>query len=259
MLPQQVHGYLHNFFQENNCPIISKDEHYMTVQLTVDMDKRIMNRPFYWKYIESTETDPSPAQLTLITNHNEVNVDVKGEIVHFGSYRLNQLFQVTRELGTYVQMFENVDPSEDQTILTPFLGINYKVSYYCDRTKEMLYSLGINMMTGQIYDNFHDMLTELELVTTPPTKSFPLQYIIKPIRALKRLDDVVENMINLDDHEWAEDAKKRWQRDQRVLEYFYEEVEEKPECYEIEKKALEERYVARINIEIINGGLFYIR
>ena len=195
----------------------------------------------------------------MITNHNEVNVDIKGEIVHFGSYRLNQLFQVTRELGTYVQMFENVDPSETQTILTPFLGINYKVSYYCDRTKEMLYSLGINMMTGQIIDNFHDMLTEHELVTDLPATSFPLQYIIKPVRALKRLDDVVENMINQDDHTWAEEATKHWQRDQRVLEYFYEEVEEKPECYEIEKKALEERYEARINVEIINGGLFYIR
>ena len=63
--------------------------------------------------------------------------------------------------------------------------------------------------------------------------------------------------MNPDDHEWAEDAKKRWQQDQRVLEYFYEEVEEKPECYEMEKKALEERYEARINVEIINGGLFY--
>ena len=65
MLPQQVHSYLHNFFQENNSRIISNDEHFMMIQLTADMDKRIMNRPYYWKYIESTDTKPIPSSINL--------------------------------------------------------------------------------------------------------------------------------------------------------------------------------------------------
>ncbi|MFJ8262021.1 YqhG family protein [Rummeliibacillus sp. NPDC094406] len=259
MLPQQVHGYLRNFFQQTDCPIIEDEGHYMTVQLTIEMDKRIMNRPFYWKYIESTDVVPCPAQLTLITNQNILNENVKGEIVHFGSYRLNQLFQATKEMGAYVQMFESIDTHESQTILTPFLCVNYKVSYFCDQTKEMLYSLGINLMTGNINEDFQVILAEVDLVSEMPDNAFPLQYIIKPIRALKRLDDFIENIIQQDDHTWAEKAKKRWQKDQRVLDYFYEEVEEKPESYEIEKKALEDRYGAKIKIEIINGGLFYLK
>ena len=89
--------------------------------------------------------------------------------------------------------------------------------------------------------------------------TFNLPYIIKPIRALERLDGVIENIIQQDDHTWAEEAKMRWQKDQEVLEYFYEGVENKPDCYEMEKEAMDQQYEARIKIEIINGGLFYLK
>lgn len=259
MFPQQVHGYIKTFFQETDCQIIEEDEHYLTVQLTIDMDKRIMNRPFYWKYVESTNGVPAPCQLTLITDQNHVSSDLRGEIVHFGSYRLNKLFNVTKELGKYVQMFERIHPYAGQTILTPYLGVNYKVSYFSDKTREMLYSLGINLMTGKIIDDFQDIITQIDLVPDLPGKAFPLQYIIKPLRGIERLHLVIDNIIQLDDHTWEEEAKKRWKRDQRVLDYFYKDVEEKPECYKIEAKALEERYSSKIKIEIINGGVFYLK
>ena len=59
-----------------------------------------MNRPFYWKYLESTNGEPSPAQLTFITDKNKLVEDIKGEVVHFGSPRLSQLFQVMKEMGS---------------------------------------------------------------------------------------------------------------------------------------------------------------
>ena len=77
----------------------------------------------------------------------------RGEVVHFGSPRLSQLFQATKELGSFVQMYERtLVESETQTILTPWLGVNYKISYYSDQTKEILYSLGINLMTGEVIE-----------------------------------------------------------------------------------------------------------
>ena len=54
MYPQQIHQYVRRFFIENNCAILRENDHYINVQLTVEMDKKIMNRPFYWKYVEST-------------------------------------------------------------------------------------------------------------------------------------------------------------------------------------------------------------
>ena len=258
MYPQQVHQYLQQFFTENNCPILGGNKHYITVQLTIDMDKQIMNRPFYWQYVEATEGEPCPAQVTFITDYNRLEEKILGEVVHFGSPRLDQLFRATKELGAFVQMFEKVEAFGTKPFLIPWLGVNYKVSYCSDQTKEMLYSFGINLTTGEIIEDFQDSLCHVDLDAINAEDAFQVQYIIKPMRALQRLDAKVEDLIQQDDHTWAEEASKRWHKSQRVLDYFYEGVEEKPECYEIEKKALEEQYDAKIKIEIINGGLFYL-
>ena len=259
MYPQQVQQYLRTFFLENNCQFVNDTDHYLTVQLTIDMDKRIMNRPYYWQYVETTGGVPSPAQLTLITDQTKLKENIKGELVHFGSPRLSQLFQVTHEMGSFIQMFEQVEATINRPILTPWLGVNYKVSYYSNQTKELLHSLGINLMNGNILPNFHTSLIDMNLASAMPPNAFLLPYVIKPIRGLERLDGVIENFIQQDDHSWADQAKKRWQRDMRVLEFFYEGVEVRPESYEMEKTALEQQYEARIKIEVINGGIFYLK
>ncbi|MGR6906847.1 YqhG family protein [Lysinibacillus sp. BSL11] len=258
MYPQQVHHYLKEFFMENDCAILGEENHYLTVQLTIDIDKRIMNRPFYWQYVEATNSEPNPAQVTFITNQTAMAGNLFGEAIHYGSPRLNQIFLATRELGAYVQLYEKVDRDMGQVILTPWLGVNFKVSYCCDRTKEMLYSFGINLLTGVIKEDFHETICSSDFNIEPEENVFHVQYIIKPARALERLKATIESIIEQDDHSWATEAQKRWQRDQRVLDYFYEDIEEKPECYEIERKALEEQYEAKIKIEVINGGLFYL-
>lgn len=259
MYPQQIHVFLKQFFQENHCEIVEDSNEALTVQLTIDIDKKIMNRPFYWQYVEATQAEPNPARLTFITSQTTNSGNIQGEIVQFGSQRLNQLFRVTKELGAFVKMYEQAELTGGQSVLTPWLSVNYKIAYCSDRTKEMLHSYGINLLTGQLMQNFHESLVELDLTPEKPDNAFLVQYIIKPQRALERLDSVIEGIIQQDDHQWAEESAKRWERDMRVLEYFYEDIEERPECYEIEKKALEERYNPKIKIEIINGGLFYLK
>ena len=45
-------------------------------------------------------------RLTLITNpENEEN---DGELIHYGSPRLHQIFQTTKELGSYIRLYEDV-------------------------------------------------------------------------------------------------------------------------------------------------------
>ncbi len=115
-------------------------------------------------------------------------------------------------------MYERVvDKLEPQTILTPWLAVNYKISYYSDQTKEILYSLGINLMTGDVIEGFQESLSEVDLDATMSENTFNLPYIIKPIRALERLDGIIENFIQKEDHTWAEEAKMRWQKDRRGI------------------------------------------
>lgn len=258
--PYQIHNYLNRFFRENDCQIMQDSGHFLKVQLTIEMDKKIMNRPFYWQYVESTDAVPCPAQLTFITDPSKLQEQVGGEIVHFGSRRLDQLFQVTREQGAVVRMYEKVHNAHKRgNILTPWMGVNIKVTYSSDQTKETLYSLGMNLMTGQMIKGFQEHLNNISLENGISPGTFNLPYTIKPLRALGRMESIVIDLIKRDDHSWIEEVNNRWKKDQKVLEYFYEGIEHKPESYEVERKAMEEQYTPKIKIEIINGGLFYLK
>ena len=68
MRQHEIHNYLYNFFEANNCEILERSPHLLDVQLTIEMDKLLMNRPFYWHYLEKTGGVPNPMRLTLITN-----------------------------------------------------------------------------------------------------------------------------------------------------------------------------------------------
>lgn len=65
-----------------------------------------MNRPFYWQYVEATNSEANPAQVTFITNQTASAGSLYGEAIHFGSPRMNQLFKQQRELGAYVQLLK---------------------------------------------------------------------------------------------------------------------------------------------------------
>lgn len=255
----EIHTYLHRFFTENDCEILHGNEHYLTVQLTIDMDKRIMNRPFYWRYIESVNEIPNPAQLTLITDMQKLQNGMKGEVIHLGSPRLHQLFQVTKEMGQFVKLYERVGANNEQQILTPWVGVNYKVSFTSHQTKEILYSIGINLMTGAVVKEFQETIRMRDLSDQSSEQVFHLPFIITPVRALDRLDAVITKVIEGEDLTWVEEAEKRWKKDQAVLDYFYEGQEPKPECYEMEKQAMEERFKPRITVDVVNGGLFYLK
>jgi len=64
----EIHEFLVRFFQANGCELIANEDGWLTVQLTVDLDKELMNRPFYWHYLEKTGGTPNPAKLTFITD-----------------------------------------------------------------------------------------------------------------------------------------------------------------------------------------------
>ena len=46
MLQKEIHQYLETFFVGNDCQIEENGEGFLTVQMTIDMDKELMNRPF---------------------------------------------------------------------------------------------------------------------------------------------------------------------------------------------------------------------
>lgn len=259
MQQHEIHQFLERYFDANDCAILDQSDGHLHVQLSIELDKALMNRPFYWHYLEKTGGIPNPMKMTLITDQNKVPEDLKGEQIHFGSPRLHQIFQSAKKLGSFIRLYEEAEKAEGQsTPLQPWLCLNTKISYECDRKKDTILSLGLHLISGQIISSFHEKITKLNLTPKIPDYCFTLSPIITPKSGLVRLENVIREIIDNDDHTWADEARRRWSKDLALLNHFYEGVEEKPESYEVEKEALQTQYEPKIKVEMINGGMFYL-
>lgn len=259
MQQQEIHDFLLKYFEANNCDLVQSQSGYMTVQLTEEMDKELMNRPFYWHYLEKTGGIPNPMQLTLITNQQHINEDIKGENIHFGSPRLHQIFASTKKLAGYIRLYEDHQGAPGkQTPLLPWLCINAKISYQCDRKRDVYQSIGLQLINGRMVTDFHDRLLKLPLTPKIPDYAFTLSPLIMPKSGVTRIENMLRAKIAEEDHTWAAEARDRWKKDLDLLNHFYKDVENELESYEIEKQALKEQFEPKIDISIINGGLFYL-
>ncbi|MBE6183757.1 MAG: hypothetical protein E7150_05735, partial [Bacillus sp. (in: Bacteria)] len=221
--------------------------------------KELMNRPFYWTYLEKTGGTPNPMTLTLITDQEKAPQNTKGELIHFGAPRLNQIFQTTKKFARFVRLFEDVNTNGKQTSLFPWLGLNVKISYQCDLKKDVMRSFGLNLIHGKLVEDFQTKLEEKMLTPKIPDYCFTLTPLIKLGSGVKRIEQFLRNEFAQEDHGWAIEAMNRWNQDLALLDLFYEDMDEKPDSYNIEKEALKEQYEPKIIIELINGGVFYLK
>lgn len=259
MQQQEIHNFLERYFTANNCAMLENNSGYMTVQLTIELDKELMNRPFYWHYLEKTGGVPNPMKLTFITNRQQAPDNVKGEVIHFGSPRLHQIFQSTKNLAGFIRLYENNSLNYGvQTPLIPWIGLNMKISYQCDRKRDVFQSIGLQLINGRMVEDFHNKLLKLPMSSKIPDYAYTLSPLIKPKSGLNRIHSFLNARIEQEDHSWAEEARKRWKKDLDLLHHFYEDSEEVSESFETEKTALKEQYEPKINISIVNGGLFYL-
>ncbi|WP_246590000.1 YqhG family protein, partial [Desertibacillus haloalkaliphilus] len=108
-----------------------------------------------------------------------------------------------------------------------------KVSFQCDRKKDVLLSLGLNLIHGQIVQQFYNKLQEKKLSPNIPDFCFKLSPLITVHSGLIRLQKMVQTYAENEDKTWAEEAVNRWETDLSLLEQFYEDYDEKPESYEV--------------------------
>ncbi|MDQ0256280.1 hypothetical protein J2S74_003698 [Evansella vedderi] len=253
----EIHDYLKNFFIENESTILEESDGHLHIQLSIDMDKALMNRPFYWHYTEKIGAVPNPMKLTLITDSNLAPEDIKGELIHFGSPRLHQIFQTAQELGRHALLYESVQPNGASLPMKPWLILNGSVSYCCDHKKDQFFSIGLSLITGEMINDIHSQIKNKRFQEQIPNYCFTMTPIIKPQAGLERIKRYLMGQEKLKEHKWADDALSRMKKDEALLEAFYDGEEEKTETYDQEKEAIKAQYEPFINISIINGGMFY--
>ncbi|TDQ41670.1 YqhG family protein [Aureibacillus halotolerans] len=229
----------------------------LRVQLTEALDMAMMNRPFYWQYVRKTGGIPTPMELTLKLDASSPE---RGDLVHSGSPRFHQILRLLGEQAQYIRLYEQTsDGQGTKEGLHPWLVLNVKISFVCDRRKDTLLSLGIHLLTGTVRDHFMDDLRALSLTPTLPDYTFTIAPIIKPQRAFERIEYMLRDAISNGEDAWATEANARMAQDLTLLDRFYAHEEELPESYHIEKKAIIDQFMPTIQVHIVNGGMFYLR
>jgi hypothetical protein len=197
---------------------------------------------------------------------------ITNDEVTYGSKRLEQLFQVVKSGGKFVQMFEEPAAGTRNSLLSPpyttWLAVNFKVEFLCDMKRDELHSLGVNLTTGELITHFHEKLMELALSPQFPENSHILKQQLTIMRGRSILEQHLEKLLDRTDHNWAAAAHERMVDELARVDGYYSELHEgsdeaaKPQVavqWESRKQEMEWQYRPRIQVCVINCGIFHLR
>lgn len=220
---------------------------------------------------------PQPPQDSILGRYfgfvpTQVTTRVPKDEVTFGSRRLEQIFGAVRNKGRFVHLFEEVKVEpRSKTFATQacesWLQVNFKVELACDMKRSEIHSLGIHLGTGQIVERFQDLLKGRSLTPVLPAHVYMVPDKFTLPRAVIYLEQYMEQKLGSYDHSWAKEARLRLEDELDRIKGYYEpliqaaEPEQKAEIenqYSNRRQEIDWQYRPRIQISVINCGLFHL-
>jgi hypothetical protein len=273
-----VRDYVLRYLQAHQSHIIERSPGHVQVKLPPEVDKDLTNRTYYWSFVEKTGVEPETITMTMIFDPDRIPDGTKGEEVRYGSQRLNQIFQSVHKRGRFVRMFqERSAPTaslRDSTPYFPWLGINYKIEYMCDKKRDVLISVGVNLCTGEQSEGFYGAIKQIALTPRLPNNTHIIRPVMELNEAIHMVEKTIENKLATENYNWADEAKERLQEEIEIIEAYYtgresneeneneSEEENKPRDWKIEREQrIQEtqwQFNPRIRISTINAGIFYL-
>src|SRR5690625_910542 len=133
--------FLKTFFLTNGCIVNSLSKDTISIKLTKELDLFMMNRPFYWHYMDKMGKQGETMSLTLTTNPHTKQPGT--EFIHFGSPRYQQIINHLQINETLIKLYESVY-TDKSTPLFPWFLTNIKITYKGNQIREELFSIGLN-------------------------------------------------------------------------------------------------------------------
>ncbi|MET3289832.1 UNVERIFIED_CONTAM: hypothetical protein ABID98_002402 [Brevibacillus sp. OAP136] len=229
-----VRRYIERYFQAFATHVMESHPDYLSVTLPVEVDKDIGNRPFYWTWVEKMNLPYQPLTLTFFFN-DQVPQGLRGEPLHFGSARLAQIFQSAHNHGRFVCMYEQTPFLQSMASplrgkrsvpLVPWLGLNVKISFICDKKKDVLCYFGVNLHQPRLVQDFYPFLKRLTLSPSIPDYHFTLDRRLSLDDAVILMKQETERIVATHDASWAEKARERLQEEIEILEAYYDSLSE---------------------------------
>jgi hypothetical protein len=255
----EIRDYVESYLEAQQCEIILRDPSYLTTQLSVEVDKDIANRPYYWMFVERTGSDPQPLQLTFIFDEENIDENIRGELLKFGCWRLHQIFQSAQQHGQFIRLYEEVSTSLSTQGLVPWLLVNYKISFISDQKKDIFYPLGYNLISGQIITQFEEVLDQFNLTPKIPDYHFTLRPIYSIQSAVAHIETHMRAFLEEQDEQWAIEANERLDEEVELLRSFFSSSHSDHQLTLATKIEEIDSYRPKIEVNHINLGLIYLQ
>lgn len=230
MQQQQVRQFVERYLATFSAHIVESHPDYLTVKLPVEVDKDIGNRPFYWSWVEKMNLPYQPLVLTFAFQPDRIPEGLRAEHLHLGASRMQQIFESTKKHGRFLCMYETATGALQQrgqhrsTALVPWLGLNLKISLLCDKKRDILLYLGINLHDPRVVHDFTSFLFRLPLTPAIPDYYYTLDRRITIQQALEMAEQEVTGVLNREDQQWAQEARARLKEEWSILEAYYNEL-----------------------------------
>lgn len=249
-------SFVKQFFLSYGCSIVADNPAHFTIQLTSEMDEEIMNRPFYWHYIKKMDREGAPMQLTFTETDQK---HTGGIYLHAGTPKLHSLYNTAIKKAQTARLYEVIQlTGPHNRAMSPWLVVNALLHYRGKQTRDEQVSIGINLIHGTMMLGMMEKIHDLEFETTVSDYTFSMSPVISLTNAYKRMERHIETYISALDHQWAKESLHHLEKEKRLLESFYQSEDIGLESFTKEREQIDIRYKPYIEMEVINGGLFYI-
>jgi hypothetical protein len=264
MNSRQIQDFCRRFFTATGCRILHEESDFLQVELTIEIDKELTDRPYYWLWVEATGEEVKPSILNLaFSADKQVEGIESAELVALGSFRLNRLFESARKRGQFTCQYQWVQEGE----LEPYLLISGRMSFLADRRRDEILSYGINMIDGTTVPHFFPQILDLPLSSHPSDGCRLLNPRLSYRDAWERFKETTAGEIGARNHEWAEEAKRHLKQEIEQLETYYQSLlidrEEEAAVITAEKELrlaeLKWRYQPRVEFVPFHIGVFYLK
>lgn len=270
----QIKHIVQQYTKATACQTIEVGPAHLTVKLSPEADKQLMNRPYYWGFIERTGEVPETMTITFVFDHEAIAAGAynsgRVEYVGYGSSMLQQIIQAIKARGQFVHLYEEPPQASamhgDAIAYTSWLIVNYKIAFLCDMKRDELHSLGISLATGDIVENGHAHVMNKALTPKLPAHTH-LRETISLQRAQSELVHYLTRKLEAYDAEWAAAAYDRMHTETETIRTYYNDlllqVDEESKAdieqqYRNRLTEIEWQFKPRIEINPVNGGLFHL-
>jgi len=116
MNTEQIRDYVSRYLEATGSQVLEYHPAYVTVKLSPEADKALMNRPYYWSFVERTGAEPETMSITFVFDQEQYD--------RLQDQRKNQTGQSAHQPGQASGNAGAADSAGQQSILARYFGFS---------------------------------------------------------------------------------------------------------------------------------------